>query len=235
MKYKHIVILTGAGISAESGIDTFRDEGGIWSKVDVMEMATLQGFDRDPERVLNFYNKLRRGALAAEPNAAHVALARLEREHTKAGGTVTIVTQNVDLLHEWAGSHNVIHVHGRGDEKLCMACGDVTAWWHDEELHDSTKCSHCGTIGRVRPNVVWFGEWALDMDRVTGAIAYADLFIAIGTSGAIYRSMPSEAARQGAHTVELNLIPSGGEFDEVHVGPATVVVPKYLESLKEAA
>jgi NAD-dependent protein deacetylase/lipoamidase len=233
-RFKRIVILTGAGISAESGIATFRDKDGIWAKVDVTDVATPQGFARNPQRVLDFYNSRRRKAAAAKPNAAHLALARLEAEHGANGGVVVLVTQNIDLLHEAAGSGNLIHMHGQANLMLCNRCQERHPW-EREDLRIDLACPACGRAGGLRPDVVWFGEMPYHMDRISEELAAADLFLSIGTSGNVYpaNGFVAEARRAGAHTVELNLEPSEGVslFHEAHHGPATKVVAMYVERI----
>ncbi len=231
----NIVILTGAGISKESGIDTFRDAGGIWSEVRIEDVATPEAFARDPERVHAFYNMRRRRVktLNVAPNAAHRALARLE--HGWHGG-VLVVTQNVDSLHEQAGSANVLHMHGRHAEARCNLCGHVAPWQGD--LSTAVVCTGCGRAGGLRPNVVWFGETPFFMDRIQRALSDCDVFVSIGTSGSVYPAAGFVAAarRLGrAHTVELNLEPSAGAglFAEAHYGPATAIVAGYVNRLLE--
>jgi NAD-dependent deacetylase len=227
---KRIVILTGAGISAESGVSTFRDKDGIWAKVDYRDVATPEGFARNPLRVHAFYNMRRRAHAGIKPNAAHLALARLEREHQ---GAVTVVTQNVDALHEAAGSESLIHMHGEIFRAWCRSCDRRHAWC--EDLSVETVCPDCGGAGAMRPDVVWFGEMPYHMERIGRLIAEADLFISIGTSGNVYPAagLVAEARAAGAHTVELNLEPSEGisHFAEAIHGRATVVVPAYVERL----
>jgi len=232
-RYSRIVVLTGAGISAESGIATFRDKDGIWAKVDFREVATPEGFRRDPQRVLDFYNARRKLARGAKPNAAHLALARLEKEHA---GKVLVVTQNVDQLHEAAGSKNLIHMHGLYGRTLCNHCGGRHPWGLDDpDLSVDLTCAACGRKGGLRPDVVWFGEMPYHMDEIYAELAQADLFVSIGTSGNVYPAagFVSEARGHGAHTVELNLEPSDGAslFHEAHHGPATKIVPMYVERL----
>src|SRR5262245_3901958 len=233
-RFKRIVVLTGAGISAESGISTFRDKDGIWSKVDVRDVATPEGFARNPGLVLDFYNKRRRDSAGAKPNAAHLALARLEAGQGAKGGAVVVVTQNIDLLHEAAGSKSLIHMHGQGDQSLCNYC-EARHPWGQEDLRVDQKCKSCGKAGGLRPDVVWFGEMPYHMDRIYEELAAADLFLSIGTSGNVYPAsgFVAEARRGGAHTVELNLEPSEGAslFHEAHHGPATKVVPMYVERI----
>ncbi len=225
-----IVILTGAGVSAESGIATFRDPDGIWSKVDYREVATPQGFAANPGRVHDFYNWRRRTVRSAKPNAAHIALARLEREFS---GEFLLVTQNVDNLHETAGSTKLIHMHGQHDRALCNACGERHQWHADMSLE--TNCPACTQIGQMRPDVVWFGETPYEMDRILTALQGCDLFISIGTSGNVYPAagFVRDARVAGARTVELNQEPSRGAnlFDEAAHGPATQIVPAFVERL----
>jgi NAD-dependent deacetylase len=232
-RFERIVILTGAGISAESGIATFRDKDGLWSKVDYREVATPEGFARNPQRVLDFYNMRRKASGGAKPNAAHFALARLEREHQ---GHVVVVTQNVDALHEAAGTANLIHMHGQHRQALCNHCqarhpGGLDA----PDLALDLACGACGRAGGLRPDVVWFGEMPYHMDRITEELNAADLFISIGTSGNVYPAagFVAEARGNGAYTVELNLEPSEGAslFQERHHGPASEVVPMYVDRL----
>lgn len=227
---KSIVILTGAGISAESGVATFRDKDGIWAKVDYRDVATPEGFARDPKRVHEFYNERRRGMSGVEPNAAHRALARLEREFD---GDVVLVTQNIDDLHERAGSTNLIHMHGELARILCANCGNRHEW--REDLSVDTACPACRTPFYLRPDVVWFGEMPYHMERIFDALGHCDLFISIGTSGNVYPAagFVQEAAMAGARTVELNLEPSEGAtfFQEAIHGRATEIVPAFVERL----
>jgi NAD-dependent deacetylase len=227
---KRIVILTGAGLSAESGVPTFRDKGGIWAKYDYRDVATPEGFARNPEKVHEFYNMRRRAHAGIRPNAAHEALARLEREHD---GEVWVVTQNVDALHEQAGSRNLIHMHGELFRALCTACGESSPW--SEDISIATPCPRCAEVGGMRPDVVWFGEMPYHMERIRDLLDVADLFISIGTSGNVYPAagFVAEARSAGAHTVELNLEPSEGRslFAEAIHGPATSVVPAYVDLL----
>jgi NAD-dependent deacetylase len=233
-RFKRIVILTGAGISAESGIATFRDRDGIWAKVNVADVATPHGFARNPQLVLDFYNQRRKDSRHAKPNAAHLALARLETEHAKTGGSVLLVTQNIDLLHEAAGTKSLIHMHGQGNQSLCNRC-QARHPWGEEDLRLDQPCAACGQAGGLRPDVVWFGEMPYQMERIHAALAETDLFLSIGTSGNVYPAsgFVAEARRFRAHTVELNLEPSEGAtlFHEAHHGPASTVVPMYVERL----
>jgi NAD-dependent deacetylase len=231
-----IVILTGAGISRESGLHTFRDADGIWAKHRIEDVATPEAFARDPAAVHDFYNARRRGLLdaAIRPNAAHEALAELERRWR---GEVLLVTQNIDDLHERAGSENLVHMHGEILKARCAACGNVRPW--REDLSTALACAACASLGTLRPHVVWFGEMPLEMDRIFAALGQADLFLSIGTSGTVYPAagFVAEARAAGAHTVELNLEPSEGRslFAEAVHGPATQIVPPYLRRLMESA
>ena len=228
--YRRIVILTGAGLSAESGLATFRDKGGVWAKYDYREVATPEGFARNPALVHEFYNMRRRDLKRVAPNAAHKALARLEREHP---GEILVVTQNVDNLHEAAGSQNLLHMHGELTKVFCTNCRKGCSW--TDELSIDIACPTCGKAGGMRPDIVWFGEIPYHMEAIVGALARADLFISIGTSGNVYPAsgFVAEAKTNGAHTVELNLEPSEGVtmFAEAIHGPASQVVPAYVEEL----
>lgn len=228
--FKNIVILTGAGVSAESGLATFRDRDGIWSKVRIEDVATPEAFQRDPARVQAFYNTRRRDHAKALPNAAHAALSHLEQAHR---GHVLVVTQNIDALHEAAGQRNLIHMHGALLKAWCLGCGRRSAWTTD--IEPGSICPRCDLKGRLRPDVVWFGEMPYQMPQIEKALTDADLFISIGTSGNVYPAagFVTLAKRAGAHAVELNLEPSEGAslFDEAIHGPATNVVPRFVERL----
>lgn len=230
-----IVILTGAGASAESGLNTFRDKGGIWDRYDLAEVATPEAFARDPGFVLDFYNQRRRANADVKPNAAHEALARLERAH---GGEVWVVTQNIDPLHEMAGTRNLIHMHGEITRALCADCGNRSEWGMVDITTESV-CVACGSIGRMRPDVVWFGEMPYQMDRIFELLAQANLFASIGTSGTVYPAAGFvEIAREaGAYTLELNLEASEGasRFHHAVKGRATETVPALVEQLLRSA
>ena len=223
---RNIVILTGAGISAESGIDTFRDAGGLWERHRVEDVATPEGFARDPNLVLRFYDARRAAVQSVEPNAAHRALARLDREWT---GNLLIVTQNVDDLHERAGAGRMLHMHGELLSALCASCGGRHRW--TAPLIDRPPCPACDE-GALRPDVVWFGEMPYGMERIYAALAQADLFVSIGTSGAVYPAagFVHEARLAGARTLELNLEASEGShlFDEARGGLAGALVPAWV-------
>jgi NAD-dependent deacetylase len=224
------VILTGAGLSAESGLGTFRDAGGVWTKVRLEDVATPEAFAADPDHVRAFYDARRIAARAAAPNPAHVALARLEA----AREDVTIVTQNVDALLERAGARRVIHIHGALDDALCDRCGHRWAWAPDTMTAED-RCPACDAAGGVRPDVVWFGEMPYRMDEVYDLLESAALFVSIGTSGAVYPAagFVHAAAGAGARTLELNLEPSAGSdwFDETRLGKASELVPAWVETL----
>jgi NAD-dependent deacetylase len=232
MSAPSIVILTGAGISKESGLDTFRDKGGIWSKVRIEDVATPEAFSRDKARVHDFYNQRRRGLLGSnvQPNAAHRALAELE---TAWPGDFLLVTQNIDDLHERAGSRALLHMHGELLKARCGSCEAVVE--RREDLDERLACRLCGRAGEMRPHVVWFGEMPLGMDRIEEALAAAGLFVSIGTSGNVYPAagFVQQARRAGARTVELNLEPSEGAsfFDEARHGPASEIVPAFVRRL----
>lgn len=224
-----IVILTGAGISAESGLGTFRDEGGLWSQHRIEDVATPEGFARDPGLVHRFYNARRVQAAAARPNPAHHALARLEAAYP---GEVTIVTQNVDALHQAAGSRRVLHMHGTLAGALCAACGH--RWAAPAEMQPGHPCPACAAPA-ARPDVVWFGEMPYHMDQIWDLLRAADIFAAIGTSGQVYpaAAFVQDADRAGAHTVEINLEPSAtvSDFAETRFGMASVEVPAWVTEI----
>ncbi len=232
MAPQRLVILTGAGISRESGLDTFRDADGIWSKVRLEDVATPEAFARDPEKVQAFYNARRRSLRNANvtPNAAHRALAELERGWP---GDFLLVTQNIDDLQERAGSRRLVHMHGELFKARCGACAAIHDWRDD--IAAGLRCPACGSTGRLRPHVVWFGELPLEMDRIDEALAAADLFLSIGTSGTVYPAagFVAEANAAGARTVELNLEPLEGRslFAERIYGPASEVVPAFVRRL----
>ncbi len=229
----NVFVLTGAGVSAESGLGTFRDQGGLWTQHDLMQVATPEGFARDPAKVHAFYNLRRRNLAGARPNAAHAALARLETELEGRGGRLFLCTQNVDDLHEQAGSRRVVHMHGELKRTRCHGCGVSRP--DDGLLSLEAPCWSCGRAAGLRPDVVWFGEMPLQMDAIYEALAAAEVFAAIGTSGAVYPAagFVSEARANGARTVELNLEPSDNAwmFDERRYGPAGEVVTAWVEEL----
>jgi len=229
---EHIVILTGAGISAESGIDTFRDAGGLWEQHRVEDVATPEGFARDPDLVLGFYDMRREALAGVQPNAAHEALGRLEREFS---GELLLVTQNVDDLHERGGASRVLHMHGELKSALCNVCGMRSKW--EAPMSDRPPCPVC-QAPMLRPDVVWFGEMPYQMERIYRALSSCDLFVSIGTSGAVYPAagFVQEAGAAGARTLELNLEPSEGShfFAESRHGPAGTLVPQWVDEVLSA-
>ena len=231
MSAGHIVILTGAGVSAESGLPTFRGPDGLWEGHRVEDVATPEAFDRDPHLVHRFYNLRRRALDSVGPNAAHLAIARLQRERR-----VTLVTQNVDDLHERAGSTGVIHMHGELRKALCTRCGARMEWIDDMEV--DTPCPACGKAGGMRPDIVWFGEMPYRMEEIESALMDADLFAAIGTSGNVYPAagFVRTARFAGARTIEFNNAGTAvsGFFEEHRVGPATVEVKRWVDNLLDA-
>ncbi len=231
-QHKSIVVLTGAGVSAESGIATFRALDGLWENYRVEEVASPQGFAVNPDLVHRFYNGRRKQLLSGtvQPNRAHLALAELEARFR---GEFWLVTQNIDDLHERAGSKNAIHMHGELLKKRCDYCGDIgTA---SQALKITDTCASCHRTGGIRPHVVWFGEMPLRMEEIYDALKDCDLFVAIGTSGNVYPAagFVDAAAAVGAHTVELNLEPSAVEsaFAEKKYGPAGKLVPEFISTL----
>ncbi len=232
-----IVVLTGAGISAESGLATFRGAGGLWEGHRLEDVATPEAFARDPVLVHRFYNQRRRQLHdpAVKPNAAHQGLARLE---TAWPGQVLIVTQNVDDLHERAGSRNVVHMHGEIRRVRCVACGAERLWLGD--LTVETPCPACAATASLRPGIVWFGEMPLEMARIMAALQTCDLFLAIGTSGHVHPAASFvEVVRDvdRAHTLEVNIEPSATRsvFADSRIGPAATVVPALVEELLQRA
>jgi NAD-dependent deacetylase len=223
-----VVVLTGAGISAESGVPTFRDADGLWEGHRVEDVATPEAFHADPETVHRFYDARREALASVVPNPAHVALAELERV---LGDHLTLVTQNIDDLHERAGSERVVHMHGELLSALCAGCAGRTPW--DGPMLGA-RCASCGQ-GELRPDVVWFGEVPYAMDEIVDALVECDLFVSIGTSGAVYPAagFVQQARAYGARTLELNLVPSEGSwfFHEARHGRAGELVPAWVAEL----
>ncbi|MBB5712006.1 NAD-dependent deacylase [Sphingomonas xinjiangensis] len=223
---QNIVILTGAGVSAESGVATFRGPGGLWEGHRVEDVCTPEALLRQPELVHRFYDERRAGVSGVQPNPAHQALARLDTEWP---GALMLVTQNVDDLHERAGSTRMLHMHGELMSALCASCGTRTRW--EAALPPGTSCTSCHAPA-LRPDIVFFGEMPYHMDAIEAALANADLFVSIGTSGAVYPAagFVRTAKHHGAQTLELNLDPSDGSiwFDESRMGPAGTLVPAWV-------
>ncbi len=226
---RNIVILTGAGISAESGLRTFRAEDGLWEEHPVEEVATPEGFRRDPALVQRFYDERRAGVQAVQPNAAHEALGRLDREWS---GELLIVTQNIDDLHERGGARRVLHMHGEALSAWCTSCDARHRW--ETTLLDGPPCPACGQAS-MRPDIVWFGEMPYRMGEIFHALSRADLFVSIGTSGAVYPAagFVQHARESGARTLELNLEESLGSrmFAETRLGRASELVPRWVDEL----
>ncbi|MEO7505245.1 MAG: NAD-dependent deacylase [Sphingomicrobium sp.] len=230
MEFRNIVILTGAGISAESGLRTFRAADGLWEDQRIEDVATPEAFLRDPALVHRFYDARRANLATVAPNAAHVALARLDAEWP---GGLLIVTQNVDDLHERAGASQLLHMHGELLRGWCLACDERFEW--AGAMGEGATCPTCQSAGQVRPDIVWFGEMPYDMDRIDAALMECDLFVSIGTSAAVYPAagFVQTARYRGAKTLEINLEPSQGSifFDERRFGRASEEVPAWVEEL----
>ena len=227
---RNIVVLTGAGISAESGLATFRGADGLWEGRRVEDVATPEAFRRDPELVHAFYDARRVRLNEVEPNAAHRALARLDARWP---GELLIVTQNVDDLHERAGAKRLLHMHGELRSAWCLACDARMRWM--EDLAHRPPCPRCGIAGQLRPDIVWFGEMPYEMERIDRALMAADLFVSIGTSGNVYPAagFVQTARYCGARTLEMNLEPSTGSFlfEGSRTGPASELVPEWVEQM----
>lgn len=226
----NIVVLTGAGISAESGVPVFRGDDGLWEGHRVEDVATPEGFRADAEKVHQFYNQRRQKVQSVEPNPAHLALARLARE---GADQVVLITQNIDDLHERAGSPEVLHMHGELLKSRCESCGKVSECRTD--LSRVSICEACGGIDCLRPHVVWFGEMPIHLDWIQRELEQADLFVSIGTSGRVYPAagFVQRARESGAETLELNLDPSevSSAFDESRHGQASVLVPEWVDEV----
>ncbi len=232
-KPNHIVILTGAGISAESGIETFRSEGGLWEQYPIEQVATPEGFAKDPALVHHFYNMRRAALKTVKPNPAHIALAKLQAHLRQSGGELTIITQNVDDLHTQGGAKDVIHMHGVLTSLLCQFCEDRWVW--TEDATPDMLCPTCHIKTGPRPDIVWFGEMPYYLDQINSAMEAAEMFVSIGTSGAVYPAagLVSEAKRRRTPTLELNLEPSQGSFlfDESRLGKAGTIVPDWVDDI----
>ena len=230
MEFRNIVVLTGAGISADSGLATFRGADGLWEGHRVEDVATPEAFRRDPALVHQFYDARRARLGEVEPNAAHYALARLDAHWP---GELLIVTQNVDDLHERAGAKRLLHMHGELASGWCLACDERFEW--QGPMGEGASCPNCEATGHVRPDIVWFGEMPYEMERIDAALRNADLFVSIGTSGAVYPAagFVQTATYCGARCIEMNLEPSQGSvfFDESRMGRAAELVPAWVEDL----
>lgn len=225
-----IVILTGAGISAESGVRTFRGPDGLWEGHRVEDVATPQAFRRDPVLVQRFYDARRAALGTVQPNAAHLALARLDAEWP---GELLLVTQNVDNLHDRAGSKRMLHMHGELKSAWCTACDRRHPW--EGALLDGPACPACALQGHMRPDIVWFGEMPYHMEAIEDALLACDLFVSVGTSGNVYPAagFVDLARHAGARCLELNLDASmtSGRFHESRLGPAGTLVPQMVADL----
>lgn len=232
MQYSSIVVLTGAGVSAESGLQTFRDNNGLWQNHRFENLATPAAFADNPGLVNGFYNQRRKQLLSTDvkPNMAHISLAEFA---ASTAARMLLVTQNVDNLHEKAGSKQVLHMHGELLSARCVNSG--ISLRYEQDIDESAVCQCCSPASRLRPDIVWFGEMPMYMRQIEQALSDCDLFIAIGTSGHVYPAagFVSVARAAGAHTVELNLAPSHGQnyFAEHHYGPASDIVPRFFQSL----
>jgi NAD-dependent deacetylase len=229
-EFRNIVVLTGAGISADSGLATFRGPDGLWEGHRVEDVATPQAYARDPALVHQFYDARRARLGEVEPNDAHRALARLDAEWS---GELLIITQNVDDLHERAGARRLLHMHGELARGWCLQCGNRFGW--TGPMGEGASCPACQVQGRVRPDIVWFGEMPYEMERIDTALQNADLFVSVGTSGAVYPAagFVQSARYAGAHCIEMNLEPNQGSyfFDESRIGRAKDLVPTWVEEM----
>ncbi len=229
-QYHRVFILTGAGISAESGLATFRSANGLWNNHKVEDVASIEGFERNPALVHDFYNDLKKEVQSVEPNAAHLAITKLQQNYD---AEVNVITQNVDTLHEKAGNQNVYHIHGQINQAVCLNCGHVLETWGDVDTE--TVCPHCQVMGMMKPNIVFFGENLLCMDTVERLLRQSDLFISIGTSGVVYpaASFVQTAKYYGADTVEFTLEPTANNFlfDKHIYGKAGEMLPQFVEEL----
>lgn len=229
-KYNNIFILTGAGISAESGLSTFRSSNGLWNNHKVEDVASIEGFERNPALVHDFYNNLKQEVQAVEPNAAHRAITRLQNEYP---AEVNVVTQNVDTLHEKAGNRNVYHIHGQINQAVCLNCGHILETWGDVDTE--TVCPHCEVMGMMKPNIVFFGENLLCMDKVESLLRRCDLFLSVGTSGVVFPAagFVQTAKYYGADTCELTLETTANNylFDNHIYGKAGETLPRLVDEL----
>lgn len=233
-KFKNIVILTGAGISAESGLATFRAANGLWNNHKVEDVATIEAFQRNPAYVHEFYNDLKKEVLAAKPNAAHQAITRLQKEYP---AEVSVITQNVDLLHEKAGNQNVYHIHGQINQAVCLNCGQILETSGDVDTE--TVCPHCGVGGMMKPNIVFFGENLLYMDKVDELLRHCDLFLSVGTSGVVFpaAAFVQTAKYYGAATYEFNLEATSNNFyfNQHIMGPSGTTLPAFVDEMIKSA
>lgn len=232
--FKNIVILTGAGISAESGLATFRASNGLWNNHKVEDVATVEGFARNPAYVHDFYNELKLELVKAQPNSAHLAITRLQNEYP---ANISVVTQNVDTLHEKAGNQNIYHIHGQINQAVCQHCGHILETFGDVDTQ--TQCANCNVVGMMKPNIVFFGENLLYMDKVDKLLSNCDLFLSVGTSGVVFpaASFVQIAKYNGAKTFEFNLEATSNNFyfDKHIMGPAGTTLPAFVDELIKSA
>ncbi len=230
-KYKSIFVLTGAGISQESGIPTFRSSDGLWNNHKIEDVATIEAYYKNQDYLHEFYNQMRIDLIEKKPNPAHLALAKLEKEYQ---GAVHIITQNIDTLHEKAGTQNLYHMHGKINELVCLNCGHTYETWQSD-VSSENICPNCNTQGMIKPNIVFFGEMPLYMDKIEKLLKTSDLFISIGTSGVVYPAagFVQTAKYYGAKTIEINLEPfsTNPHFDKHITGKAGQIVPELVDKL----
>ena len=232
-EYKNIVILTGAGISAESGLATFRSSNGLWNNHRVEDVASIEGFQRNPELVHDFYNELKLEIQKAKPNPAHLAITKLQKEYP---AEISVITQNVDTLHEKAGNQDIYHIHGQINQAVCLNCGHILETFGD--VTTETTCPQCSIAGMMKPNIVFFGENLLCMDKVEELLRQCDLFISIGTSGVVFpaAAFVQTAKHYGADTIEFTLEPTSNNFyfDKHIYGPAGKTLPAFVDEMINA-
>lgn len=230
--YQSIFILTGAGISAESGLATFRSSNGLWNNHKVEDVASIEGFERNPALVHDFYNGLKVEVQGVKPNAAHLAITKLQEKYP---AEINVITQNVDTLHEKAGTKNVYHIHGQINQAVCLNCGHILETWGDVDTE--TVCPHCRIVGMMKPNIVFFGENLLCMDTVERLLRQCDLFVSIGTSGVVFPAagFVQSAKYYGADTIEFTLEPTANNylFDKHIYGKAGETFPQFVDELIE--
>ena len=233
-QYHNIFILTGAGISAESGLATFRASNGLWNNHKVEDVATVEGFARNPAYVHDFYNELKLELVKAQPNSAHLAITRLQNEYP---ANISVVTQNVDTLHEKAGNQNIYHIHGQINQAVCQHCGHILETFGDVDTQ--TQCANCNVVGMMKPNIVFFGENLLYMDKVDKLLSNCDLFLSVGTSGVVFpaASFVQIAKYNGAKTFEFKLEATSNNFyfDKHIMGPAGTTLPAFVDELIKSA
>lgn len=229
-QYRNIFILTGAGISAESGLATFRSSSGLWNNHKVEDVASIEGFERNPDLVHDFYNNLKIEIQHVKPNTAHKAITLLQQKYP---AEINIITQNIDTLHEKAGNQNVYHIHGQINQAVCLNCGNVIEAWG--EVDTQTECPNCNISAMMKPNIVFFGENLLCMDKVEVLLRKCDLFISIGTSGVVFPAagFVQTAKYYGAETMEFTLETTANNylFDKHIYGKAGDTFPKFVDEL----